>query len=53
MQCRSSQECVFNACLQVTAEYMNAIVRNEDGVYLNVMHDRDLYLSVSPCQGVG
>ena len=53
MHYRSSQERVFNVCLQVTAEYMNAIIRNEDGVYLNVMYDRDLYLSVSPCQRVG
>ena len=53
MQCRSSQECVFYTCLQVTAEYVNAIVRSEDAVYLNVMHDGDLYLSLSPCQGVG
>ena len=42
MPCRSSQKCVFIAYLQVTAEHMNAIVRSEDGVNLNVMHGGDL-----------
>ena len=42
MQCHSSQERVFYNYLLVKAKYMNAIVRNKDGVCLNVMNDADV-----------
>ena len=42
--------CLFYICLQVRAKYMNAIVRIEDGICLNVMIDGDVDLSHRLCQ---
>ena len=51
MQGRSSQECVFYICLQVGAKYMNTVVRDEDGICLNIMIDGDVDLTHRLCQG--